>query len=90
MLTCLNYFRVIGLGVDEEQPFDMAGLENSFSEAYAKLAQLQPITCAKTGEEFSPQKIHPDAALIDVSSRIDLCMNRSDIYTHGSSCSVPR
>lgn len=81
---------MIGLEVDDEKPFDMDGVNNSFSEAYAKLAQLQPITCARTGEELSPQQIPPDMALIDVSSCIGLCMNRSDICARESSCSVPR
>lgn len=63
MCTLLS---VVGLAVNEEMPFDIPSVNESFANAYSCLVHREPITCAGTGLAVNSPDIIPDAALVDV------------------------
>ena len=67
MWTGLNIsYRVVALPSGEEGPLDFAVYHKSYTDAYAKLVNEEPISCVQTGRSFDGVRA-PDVVIMDVS-----------------------
>ncbi|KAI0726412.1 hypothetical protein C8Q72DRAFT_532361 [Fomitopsis betulina] len=62
------YIRVIALRHNRSDPLDNRLLEDSFSKAFERLTNDQPLACVHTGMEFEPV-CPPDAVILDFQGR---------------------